>query len=90
MPTGPALNVKNLPFDAEGKRPWSNGICGCCAAPGTCLLACCCPCMVYVRDRGASNEFSDTADCREKTRPDSTHWRALVAQSKARCAESTV
>ncbi|KAJ3517715.1 hypothetical protein NLJ89_g331 [Agrocybe chaxingu] len=39
-------NVRNLPSDAEG-REWSNGLCGCCDAPGTCIVAWCCPCITY-------------------------------------------
>ncbi|EAU82184.2 hypothetical protein CC1G_11374 [Coprinopsis cinerea okayama7 len=41
-------NVKNLPLGPDG-REWSNGLCSCCDEPGTCLLAWCCPCIVYSR-----------------------------------------
>ncbi|KAF8157207.1 PLAC8 family-domain-containing protein [Crassisporium funariophilum] len=39
-------NVKNLPVGGDG-REWSNGLCGCCGDFGTCLVACCCPCIIY-------------------------------------------
>ncbi|KAF6758294.1 PLAC8-domain-containing protein [Ephemerocybe angulata] len=45
-PEGGNRNAKDLPVKKNG-RSWSNGLCGCCEAPGTCLLACCLPCMVY-------------------------------------------
>ena len=59
-------NVKNLPVGPEG-REWSNGLCGCLGAPGTCtspellhipfliilsgLVSWCCPCITYGRNK---------------------------------------
>ncbi|KAF8635773.1 hypothetical protein AX17_003860 [Amanita inopinata Kibby_2008] len=40
-------NSKNLPYNAEGKREWSHGLCDCFDDCGTCMLSWCCPCMVY-------------------------------------------
>ncbi|KAF9547468.1 PLAC8-domain-containing protein [Agrocybe pediades] len=39
-------NVKNLPMNADG-RAWSHGFCDCFGDCGTCVVACCCPCIVY-------------------------------------------
>ncbi|KDQ60390.1 hypothetical protein JAAARDRAFT_125936 [Jaapia argillacea MUCL 33604] len=44
-------NVKNLPFDANGQREWSNGICGCFGDVGTCLISWWCPCLVYSQNK---------------------------------------
>ncbi|TEB31044.1 PLAC8-domain-containing protein [Coprinellus micaceus] len=44
--SGGNRNAKNLPVTAEG-REWSNGLCSCCDEPGTCFVACCCPCITY-------------------------------------------
>ncbi|RDB27357.1 Protein PLANT CADMIUM RESISTANCE 1 [Hypsizygus marmoreus] len=43
-------NAKNLPVDAEGRK-WSNGLCDCCGDAGTCVLALCCPCVVYAQNK---------------------------------------
>ncbi|KDQ22151.1 hypothetical protein PLEOSDRAFT_1050150 [Pleurotus ostreatus PC15] len=43
-------NAKNLPMDADG-REWSNGLCDCCSDAGTCILAWCCPCIVYAQNK---------------------------------------
>ncbi|KAJ8508710.1 hypothetical protein ONZ45_g9035 [Pleurotus djamor] len=43
-------NAKNLPMDAEG-REWSHGLCDCCSDAGTCILAWCCPCIVYAQNK---------------------------------------
>ncbi|KAF9456953.1 PLAC8 family-domain-containing protein [Collybia nuda] len=43
-------NAKNMPVDAEG-REWSNGLCDCCGDAGTCVLAWCCPCVVYAQNK---------------------------------------
>lgn len=52
MTAGPGgnRNVKNLPFDADG-RAWSNGLCDCCNEPGTCFMSCCCHCIVYGQNK---------------------------------------
>ncbi|KAJ7595362.1 PLAC8-domain-containing protein [Mycena floridula] len=44
------LNVKNVPVH-HGERDWSNGVCDCCDAPGTCLLAWFCPCIAYGKNK---------------------------------------
>ncbi|TFK33401.1 PLAC8 family-domain-containing protein [Crucibulum laeve] len=41
-------NAKNLPVNADG-REWSNGLCDCCGDAGTCVLAWCCPCIIYAQ-----------------------------------------
>lgn len=43
-------NAKNMPMGADG-REWSNGLCDCCDAPGTCLLSWCCPCISYAKNK---------------------------------------
>ncbi|KAF8157214.1 PLAC8 family-domain-containing protein [Crassisporium funariophilum] len=43
-------NAKNMPVDADG-RDWSHGLCGCCGAFGTCLVATCFPCVVYGKNK---------------------------------------
>ncbi|PFH47899.1 hypothetical protein AMATHDRAFT_66586 [Amanita thiersii Skay4041] len=51
MTVGPGgnRNAKNVPFNPNGKRDWSNGICDCFDDCGTCLMAWFCPCMVYAQ-----------------------------------------
>ncbi|KAF9041556.1 PLAC8 family-domain-containing protein [Panaeolus papilionaceus] len=46
MSVGGNRNAKNLPVGPDG-REWSNGLFGCFGACGTCLVACCCPCITY-------------------------------------------
>ncbi|KAL0958500.1 hypothetical protein HGRIS_000642 [Hohenbuehelia grisea] len=49
-PGGGNRNVKNLPMDGDG-REWSHGLCDCCSDAGTCILAWCCPCIVYAQNK---------------------------------------
>jgi len=35
---------------------WSNGLCDCCKDVGTCLMACCCPCIVHTQNQQARGE----------------------------------
>ena len=36
VPNGGNRNAKNLPFDRNGEREWSNGLCGCGSDCGNC------------------------------------------------------
>ncbi|KAF8885345.1 PLAC8 family-domain-containing protein [Infundibulicybe gibba] len=56
-------NVKNLPIDNDG-REWSNELCSCCDDAGTCVLATCCPCIVYgqIKQRLDHLDHSGTPD----------------------------
>ncbi|EJD37523.1 PLAC8-domain-containing protein [Auricularia subglabra TFB-10046 SS5] len=53
-------NAKNLPLDSHGEREWSEGICGCCGAFGTCIYATCCPCMVYGKNKSRREQLDQT------------------------------
>ncbi|KZT22704.1 PLAC8-domain-containing protein [Neolentinus lepideus HHB14362 ss-1] len=44
-------NAKSLPYDSNGEREWSNGICGCFDSFGTACLAIWCPCIAYSRNK---------------------------------------
>ncbi|KAJ7581758.1 PLAC8-domain-containing protein [Mycena floridula] len=52
------LNVKNLPMH-EGGREWSNGLCDCCSEPGTCIQACCCPCVTYGKNKNRRTHLAE-------------------------------
>ncbi|KAJ3565399.1 hypothetical protein NP233_g7661 [Leucocoprinus birnbaumii] len=66
-------NAKNLPMDADG-RDWSNGLCDCCDAPGTCLLAWCCPCIVYSKNKHRYEHLNS------KGSPDPDHGGGWILQ----------
>ncbi|KZT33179.1 PLAC8-domain-containing protein [Sistotremastrum suecicum HHB10207 ss-3] len=44
-------NPNNMPFDGNGERAWSNGLCSCFGSCGTCLEAAFCPCITYGRNK---------------------------------------
>ncbi|RDB17453.1 Protein PLANT CADMIUM RESISTANCE 3 [Hypsizygus marmoreus] len=50
-------NVKNLPSDAKG-REWSHGLCDCCSDSGTCILALCCPCVIFAQNKKRSDHLT--------------------------------
>ncbi|TFK23010.1 PLAC8-domain-containing protein [Coprinopsis marcescibilis] len=50
-------NAKNLPVTAGG-RDWSHGLCDCCSAPGTCIVACCFPCITYGKNKNRFKHLS--------------------------------
>ncbi|KAF8630816.1 hypothetical protein AX15_002715 [Amanita polypyramis BW_CC] len=60
-------NVKNLALNAQGRREWSFGLCDCFDDCGTCMLGCCCPCMLYAQVKQRLDYLNTYA------RPDPTH-----------------
>ncbi|KAJ6615177.1 hypothetical protein B0H10DRAFT_2220671 [Mycena sp. CBHHK59/15] len=44
-------NAMNKPYDSDGKREWSNGLCGCFEACGTFCYAWWCPCIVHGKNK---------------------------------------
>ncbi|KAH9478037.1 Cell number regulator 7 [Psilocybe cubensis] len=40
-------NANNVPVSSDGTRDWSHGLFDCCGDAGTCIVACCCPCITY-------------------------------------------
>ncbi|KAJ7089781.1 PLAC8 family-domain-containing protein [Mycena belliarum] len=51
MQIGGNRNAANKPLDSNGKREWSNGLCGCFSACGTCCYAFWCPCIVHGKNK---------------------------------------
>ncbi|KAG8755061.1 hypothetical protein FRC14_004390 [Serendipita sp. 396] len=44
-------NVKNMPYDSNGKRDWSNGTFSCFGDCMTCCVATWCPCITYGQNK---------------------------------------
>ncbi|KIM42593.1 hypothetical protein M413DRAFT_444299 [Hebeloma cylindrosporum] len=44
-------NVKQLPYNNDGKRDWSFGLLDCLGDCNKCCLACCCPCLAHAQNR---------------------------------------
>ncbi|KIK50112.1 hypothetical protein GYMLUDRAFT_51368 [Collybiopsis luxurians FD-317 M1] len=48
-------NGRKMPVDLRGKRDWSSSLCGCFMGGDdemdTCCTACCCPCVVFARNK---------------------------------------
>ncbi|KAL7410792.1 PLAC8 family-domain-containing protein [Mrakia frigida] len=36
---------------SRGRREWTHGLCGCCSRPGICCYSCCCPCIVFSKNK---------------------------------------
>ena len=45
--SGGNRNALNKPFNPQGRREWSFGLCGCFDECGTCLFSWCCPCFSF-------------------------------------------
>ncbi|KAJ7173616.1 PLAC8 family-domain-containing protein [Mycena filopes] len=50
-------NAAGKPLNSNGKREWSNGLCGCFEACGTCCHACWCPCIVHGKNKQRLNHL---------------------------------
>jgi len=44
-------NAANRPIGSDGKRGWSNSLCGCFSSCGICCNSLCCPCTVYSKNK---------------------------------------
>ncbi|KZV89636.1 PLAC8-domain-containing protein [Exidia glandulosa HHB12029] len=44
-------NPKNLPYNSDGKREWSEGLCDCCGSCGVCCVATFFPCITYAKNK---------------------------------------
>ncbi|KAG9005288.1 hypothetical protein FRB93_009842 [Tulasnella sp. JGI-2019a] len=65
-------NALNKPFDANGEREWSFGLCGCCGDAGACCLSCWCPCMQYSINRSRLSYLEKNG------RPNPSHGEACT------------
>ncbi|KZV89653.1 hypothetical protein EXIGLDRAFT_721146 [Exidia glandulosa HHB12029] len=52
-------NAKNLPYNSDGKREWSEGICDYCGSCGVCCVATLFPCITYARNRSRREYLSN-------------------------------
>ncbi|XP_015580023.1 protein PLANT CADMIUM RESISTANCE 3-like [Ricinus communis] len=41
--------MSSLPNNSKAQVPWSTGLCDCFSDRRTCLMSCCCPCVIFGR-----------------------------------------